>query len=77
MEVGDAIKSVSPKWKRPEEVMKFHKMKQKKRALSARINGNDNVASMNFSYSSSSEDSTELPPAKRRNPFKKRLSFLF
>ncbi|KAL0266856.1 UNVERIFIED_CONTAM: hypothetical protein PYX00_009292 [Menopon gallinae] len=74
MEAGEAMKAVSPKWKRPEEVMKFHILKQKKRALSARINGNDSVASMNFSYSSSSEDSTELPAAKRRNPFVRSVS---
>ena len=65
-------KIISPNWKRPEEVMKFHKLKQRKRALSARMSGNDNVA-MSFSSSSNSEDSFgDFPAAKRKNPFARR-----
>ncbi|EEB20198.1 conserved hypothetical protein [Pediculus humanus corporis] len=35
--------------------MKYYKLKQKKRALSSRMNGNDHISGM-FSYSSNSED---------------------
>lgn len=74
MDQGRIEKSASPNWKRPEEVMKFHRLKQKKRALSARMSGNDNVA-MSFSNSSNSEDSfSDFPVAKRRNPFARRYA---
>jgi hypothetical protein len=33
--------TISPAWKRPDEVMKLHRLKQKKRALQARMNKTD------------------------------------
>ncbi|KAK6642000.1 hypothetical protein RUM44_013723 [Polyplax serrata] len=68
MDANEIVETTSPKWKRPDEVMKYYKLKQKKRVLSSRMSGNDNVTGM-FSHSSNSGDSFEFPAAKRRNPF--------
>lgn len=51
-----------PKWKRPEDVMKAHRMKMKKRALQSRF-----VKSMD---SSSSTSATAVGPAAQRSPAK-------
>lgn len=64
----EILDDLSPQWKRPDEVLRRFKIKQKKRALSSRISGNDNVTGL-FSNNSNSEDSVEYPLAKRRNPF--------
>ena len=68
MDDNSILEESSPKWKRPDEVMKYYKLKQKKRALSSRMNGNDHISGM-FSHSSNSEDSFDYPLPKRRNPF--------
>lgn len=68
MDEADPADNSSHTWKRPDEVMRYYKLKQKKRALNSRINGNDTVTNI-FSQNSNSEDSFEFPAAKRRNPF--------
>lgn len=59
--------AVSPAWKRPDEVMKLHRLKQKKRALQARMNKTDTsqVEEKCF-FSAGSKEISE----KRKNPFR-------
>lgn len=61
-------KETTPKWLHPSDVMKMHKLKQKKKALQARIKGNtpdlkknNNTASTNFE--------NVFTNKKRSNPF--------
>lgn len=61
----------SPLWKRPEDVMKLHRLKMKKRALQARMSGR---CLSNFIESENSMDSVSLAVVpvseKRKNPFR-------
>lgn len=62
-----SVKSaISPAWKRPDEVMKLHRLKQKKRALQARMDKTDTsqVKEKCFFNPGSKEVSQ-----KRKNPF--------
>ncbi|XP_021917371.1 protein downstream neighbor of son homolog isoform X2 [Zootermopsis nevadensis] len=59
--------TLSPTWKRPDEVMKLHRLKQKKKALQARMNKPDlpqNAARSFFNVGS------EVVSEKRKNPFR-------
>lgn len=64
-----ALNALTPeKWKRPEDVMKLHKLRVKKKALQARMNRTETVSTTacapNFN---SSLDSVFT---KRKNPFR-------
>lgn len=59
-------KKIAPKWHHPQEVMKLHKLKQKKKALQARING----SVLNNKTDTTSFDEV-FSCKKRKNPFLK------
>jgi hypothetical protein len=59
--------AISAAWKRPEEVMKLHRMKQKKRALQARMNKTNLPQVEGESYFNIGSDAV---PQKRKNPFR-------
>lgn len=59
--------AISPAWKRPDEVMKLHRLKQKKRALQARMNKTDLPQVDVESYFNIG---SEAVPQKRKNPFR-------
>ncbi|KAJ9598294.1 hypothetical protein L9F63_011034, partial [Diploptera punctata] len=62
---------LSPSWKRPDEVMKLHRLKQKKKALQARMNRMSlPVAVEKNIFSSSKEERKSLEDGRRSNPFK-------
>ncbi|CAH1995835.1 unnamed protein product [Acanthoscelides obtectus] len=63
----ESLKAEPSKWHHPSEVMKLHKLKQKKKKLQARIAGN---ASNEPSKSSSALDEV-FSGGKRKNPFLK------
>lgn len=57
---------VSPVWKRPDEVMKLHRLKQKKRALQARMNKTDTLqVEEKYCFNTGSKAISQ----KRKNPF--------
>ncbi|PNF32675.1 Protein downstream neighbor of son-like protein [Cryptotermes secundus] len=58
--------AISPAWKRPDEVMKLHRLKQKKRALQARMNKTDLPQVDGERYFNIG---SEAIPQKRKNPF--------
>ena len=59
---------LSPSWKRPEEVMKLHRLKQKKKALQARMSLPVAVEKNVFNRS---REGFKTPESDRRNnPFK-------
>jgi hypothetical protein len=59
--------AISPAWKRPDEVMKLHRLKQKKRALQARMNKTDLPQVEGESYFNIG---SEAVSQKRNNPFR-------
>nr|CAI5826402.1 unnamed protein product [Callosobruchus analis] len=63
----ESLKTESSKWHHPSEVMKLHKLKQKKRKLQARITGN--VSNESTKLNSSLKDVFSC--GKRKNPFLK------
>ncbi|KAJ4436741.1 hypothetical protein ANN_16873 [Periplaneta americana] len=71
-EPGDFLFSsaLSPSWKRPDEVMRLHRLKQKKKALQARMNKTDIPRTVDKSNLSLKDDSVSQ---KRKNPFQARL----
>ncbi|KAG5890557.1 hypothetical protein JTB14_028308 [Gonioctena quinquepunctata] len=60
-------KSAPPEWHHPSQVMKLHKLKQRKRALQARISGNIPSKSKSVQEPSPFED--VFSAKKRKNPF--------
>lgn len=60
---------IAPKWHHPLEVMKLHKLKQKKKALQARING----SVLNHTTDNTNKNSFDevFSSKKRKNPFLK------
>lgn len=54
------------KWTTPEEVMKLHRLRLKKKALQARMNRSDSVALP----SSQLNTSADAAVTKRKNPFR-------
>lgn len=62
-----SVKSaVSPAWKRPDEVMKLHRLKQKKRALQARMNKTDTSQVEGKCFFNTGSKAISQ---KRKNPF--------
>jgi hypothetical protein len=59
--------ALSPTWKRPDEVMKLHRLKQKKRALQARMNKTDLPQIVGKSFFNVG---SEVVSEKRKNPFR-------
>ncbi|XP_028128912.1 protein downstream neighbor of son homolog [Diabrotica virgifera virgifera] len=57
-----------PKWLHPTDVMKLHKLKQKKKALQARIKGTNSKQELNTTGSSQSFENI-FAAQKRTNPF--------
>lgn len=67
----ESLKSSEPsKWLRPSDVMKLHKLKQRKKALQARIKGNTPDCTLNNSSPSTSFENV-FSAKKRANPFLK------
>jgi hypothetical protein len=67
---GDEVSldsAMSPAWKRPDEVMKLHRLKQKKRSLQARMNKTDIPQVERESYFNIGK---EAVTQKRKNPFR-------
>lgn len=58
--------AVSPAWKRPDEVMKLHRLKQKKRALQARMNKTDTSQVEEKCFFNTGNKAVSQ---KRKNPF--------
>lgn len=58
---------MSPTWKRPDEVMKLHRLKQKKKALQARMNKTDLPQAVRKSFFNVENETVS---EKRRNPFR-------
>jgi hypothetical protein len=59
--------AISAAWKRPDEVMKLHRLKQKKRSLQARMNKTDIPQVEKESYFNIGN---EAVTQKRKNPFR-------
>lgn len=59
--------ALSPTWKHPDEVMKLHRLKQKKRALQARMNKTDPPQIVGKSFLNAG---SEVVSEKRKNPFR-------
>jgi hypothetical protein len=59
--------AISPVWKRPDEVMKLHRLKQKKKALQARMKKTDLPQVEGERYFNIG---SEAVPQKRKNPFR-------
>ncbi|XP_023016168.1 humpty dumpty [Leptinotarsa decemlineata] len=64
---GSPEKSIPLEWSHPSQVMKLHKLKQKKKALQARIKGNTLSKTKSENISSPFEDI--FTAKKRKNPF--------
>lgn len=61
-----SLNALTPeKWKRPEEVMKLHRLRMKKNALQARMNRQETPAPTSANLSLDSVFTT-----KRKNPFR-------
>lgn len=62
-----SLSALTPeKWKTPEEVMKLHRLRMKKKALQARMNRTETTPLS----SSQLNTSVDTALAKRKNPFK-------
>jgi hypothetical protein len=59
--------AISAAWKRPDEVMKLHRLKQKKRSLQARMNKTDLPQVKGERYF---KIGSETVTQKRKNPFR-------
>ncbi|XP_049839001.1 protein downstream neighbor of son homolog [Schistocerca gregaria] len=60
----------SPSWKLPEDVMRMHRLKMKKRALQARLRGKDLSRTLSQDSGVLSKDNASTGTAKRKNPFR-------
>lgn len=63
---SSSLNALTPeKWKRPDEVMKLHRLRLKKKALQARMNRTEGSP-----LSSQLNTSVDSISAKRKNPFR-------